>query len=293
MTSEPCVISGGVARVETSVRGTGTPVLVLHGTPGGIDAADVMSRFLPEDRFRSVLVSRPGYLGTPIDPDHPSIDDEADRLAGVLDGLGIDRVGVLAWSGGGPVAYRLAVRHPERVRAIVVASAVSGRWVPTRIGPGEYLVSHTALGARMSGWAARHLPRMVVGGAVSGVSRLRGRRFWKHVDGVLDDADRRAFLLDMAATGNSSGAHRAGWDNDVRTFGAIDSLALDRISAPVLAVHGDADTEVDVSHSTRAVEEIPDAELVLLPGGTHFALWDHLDAAAVQARVMEHLDGSR
>ncbi|KQS08602.1 hypothetical protein ASG04_06370 [Curtobacterium sp. Leaf183] len=289
MTSEPCVITGDAARVETAVRGTGSPVLVLHGSPGGIDAAEVMSRFLPEDRFRSVLLSRPGYLGTPIDPEHASIDDEADLLASVLDGLGIDRVGVLAWSGGGPAAFRLAVRHPDRVTAIVAASAVSGRWVPSRTGPGEYLVAHTALGASLSGWAARHLPRAVVGGAVSGVSRLRGRRLKDHVEGVLDDDDRRAFLLDMAATGNSSGAHRAGWENDLRTFAAIESLQLDRVTAPVLVLHGDADTEVDVSHSTRAASEVPDAELVLLPGGTHFALWDHVDAAAVQARVAEHL----
>ena len=124
---------------------------------------------------------------------------------------------------------------------------------------------------------------------MSGVSGLRGRRLKDHVEGVLDDDDRRAFLLDMAATGNSSGAHRDGWENDVRTFAAIDSLELDRVTAPVLVLHGDADTEVDVAHSTRAASEVPDAELVLLPGGTHFALWDHVDAAAVQARAVEHL----
>ena len=50
----------------------------------------------------------------------------------------------------------------------------------------------------------------------------------------------------VAATGNSSGAHRAGWENDVRTFAAIGSLQLDRVTAPVLVLHGDADTEVDV-----------------------------------------------
>ena len=30
-------------------------------------------------------------------------------------------------------------------------------------------------------------------------------------------------------------------------------------------------------------------DLAVLPGGTHFALWDHPDAEAVQARVREHL----
>jgi pimeloyl-ACP methyl ester carboxylesterase len=283
------VIGAGAARVEVTTRGTGIPVLVLHGSPGGIDAAEVMSRFLPEDRFRSVLVSRPGYLGTPLDPDHASIDDEADLLAAVLDGLGIDRVGVLAWSGGGPAAYRLAVRHPARVSAIVAASTVSGAWVPSRPGPVEHLVAHTVVGAWLARWAARHAPRAAVAAAVSGVSALRGRLLRSHVDDVLGDTPRRRFVLDMAATGNSSGPHRTGWANDVRTFGAIEELELGRVRAPVLVVHGDADVEVAPSHAVRAAAEVPGAELVLLPGGTHFALWDHADAAAVQARGREFL----
>ncbi|TCK59307.1 alpha/beta hydrolase [Curtobacterium sp. PhB136] len=275
--------------VEATTRGAGVPVLVLHGSPGGIDAARVMSRFLPEDTFRSVLVSRPGYLGTPLDPAHASIDDEADLLAGVLDGLGIDRVGVLAWSGGGPAAYRLAARHPDRVHAVVAASAVSGSWAPARPHPAEYVVSHTAVGARVSGWLAAHAPRTTVLAAMSGVSSLRGRALRDHVSDVLADPDRRAFMLDVAATGNTSGRHRTGWSNDVRTLGAITSLGLEEVRAPVLLVHGDADTEVLPVHSTRAASELPDAELVMLPGGTHFAFWDHRDAAAVQARARAHL----
>lgn len=292
MTADPLVHTG-TARVQTTVRGTGAPVLVLHGSPGGIDAAEVMSRFLPPDRFRTVLVSRPGYLGTPLDLDHASVDDEADLLVSVLDDLGLDRVGVLAWSGGGPAAYRLAARYPERISAVVAVSAVSGRYVPGPIGPLTYLVAHTALGACLAAFAVRHLPRAVVGGAVAGVSNLHGPLLRRHVEGVLGDADRRAFMLDMAATGNSSGPHRAGWRNDLRTFAAIDSLELERITAPVLVVHGDADTEVDESHSVRAATEIPDAELVLLPGGTHFAFWAHRDSAAVRARAQELFAASR
>ncbi len=33
--------------VEYAVVGTGAPVLVLHGSPGGIDAAELMAGFLP------------------------------------------------------------------------------------------------------------------------------------------------------------------------------------------------------------------------------------------------------
>jgi len=277
------------ARTEVAVRGDGAPVLVVHGTPGGIDGAAIMARFLPSDGFRVVTLSRPGYLGTPLDPDHASLDDEADRYAAVLDDLGIDRAAVLAWSGGGPAAYRFAARHPDRVRSLVVAAGLSGRWTPPHPGPLEWVVTHTRVGAALARAAARVAPGVVVRSVEAGVSSLRGAALTEHVRGVLADPLRRAFVLDLATTGNTSGRHRPGWDNDVRTLGAVTDLGLRDVHAPTLLVHGDADTDVDPSHSARAAAEVPGAELLTLPGGTHFALWAHRDADAVQDRVREHL----
>lgn len=277
------------AGAEVATRGVGTPVLVVHGTPGGIDVAEIMARFLPSTDFRVVTLSRPGYLRTPLPTDTPSLDDEADLYAAVLDDLGIERVGVFAWSGGGPAAYRFAVRHPDRVRSLVVAAGLTGRWAPPEVSAPERLVGGTAFGASLARVAARLLPRTVVRLAVGGVSSLRGSALRDHVAGVLHDPVRRAFVLDLARTGNTSGPHRDGWDADVRNLGAIDDLGLASVRAPTLLVHGDADTDVLPSHSARAATEVPGAELAVLPGGTHFALWDHPDAEAVQARVREHL----
>ena len=66
----PLGVSSTVARtargrIEYAVVGTGTPVLVLHGSPGGIDAAHLMGQFLPKADFAAVLVSRPGLHGHP------------------------------------------------------------------------------------------------------------------------------------------------------------------------------------------------------------------------------------
>ncbi|WP_439694332.1 alpha/beta fold hydrolase [Curtobacterium sp. SP.BCo] len=277
------------AGAEVAVRGVGTPVLVVHGTPGGIDVAAIMARFLPSSEFRVVTISRPGYLGTPVRSGAATLDDEADLYAAVLDDLGIDRAAVLAWSGGGPAAYRFAVRHPGRVRSLVVAAGLTGRWAPPEVSTPERLVGGTRFGAVLARLAAQLLPRLVVRTAVGGVSSLRGRALREHVDGVLGDPDRRSFVLDLAGTGNTSGPHRDGWDADVRNLGAIDDLGLADVRVPTLLVHGDADTDVLPSHSARAAAEVPGAELVTLPGGTHFALWDHPGAPAVQARVREHL----
>ncbi|WIE76699.1 alpha/beta hydrolase [Curtobacterium sp. MCSS17_007] len=282
--------STGTARIAVAVRGTGAPVLVLHGTPGAIRAADVMARFLPSDRFRVVTLSRPGYTGTSLVPEHASLDDEVDRYAALLDDLGIDRVAVLAWSGGGPAAYRFAVRHPHRLRALVVVAGLSARWAPPTPSPAEWVVAHTTLGAVAAALAGRLLPSVVVRTAEAGVSSLRGRALSDHVADVLHDRARRRVVIDLSTSGNAGGRNRPGWDNDVRVLGAVDDLDLGAVAAPTLLVHGDADTEVPLEHSARAAAAVPDAELVTLPGGTHFGLWDHRDALALQERVRAHLE---
>lgn len=113
MATRTGVIDTPFGRVEIETKGSGVPVLLVHGSPGGVDAARMMGRFLPIDRYRTIALSRPGYLRTPLSATDSSIDHEAHLLAAVLDFVGVERVGVLAWSGGGPPAYRLASCTPS------------------------------------------------------------------------------------------------------------------------------------------------------------------------------------
>lgn len=89
--------SRGVVELETS--GIGIPILVLHGSPGGLDGAKAMSHFLDPEIFQIIFLSRPGYMNTPLHPNDTSIDSEADLLAAVLDVINVARAGVLSWSG--------------------------------------------------------------------------------------------------------------------------------------------------------------------------------------------------
>ena len=71
------VIETSLGPVEYARVGTGDPVLVLHGSPGGLDAAALMARFLPRNEISAILLSRPGYLGTKLDG-RRTIDEQAD-----------------------------------------------------------------------------------------------------------------------------------------------------------------------------------------------------------------------
>ncbi len=118
------VLDTPLGPVQYATLGEGAPVLVVHGSPGGWDQGVAMGRFLAEAGRRVIAPSRPGYLGTEFG-DRREIDRQADLHAALLDALGVERVGVLCWSGGGPSSYRLAVRNPERVSALVALDAVS------------------------------------------------------------------------------------------------------------------------------------------------------------------------
>ena len=105
--------------IEYGSLGEGSPVLVLHGTGGGWDQGLASARGLAAHGFRLIAPSRFGYLRTPL-PADPSPEAEADTWAGFLDALQIQRLPVIAFSAGAAPAAQLALRHPDRVSALVL-----------------------------------------------------------------------------------------------------------------------------------------------------------------------------
>ncbi|WP_181780307.1 alpha/beta fold hydrolase [Pseudonocardia pini] len=276
--------------VEYAVVGTGAPVLVVHGTPGGIDAAALMARILPRDRVRAILVSRPGYLGTPLGSG-AGIDEQADLLAALLDHLDIARAGVYTWSGGGPAGYRLAVRHPERVTALVANAACSEAYHLPHQDLGTRLMFTTAPGQWLLRVLAAHQPKQYIEGALSGEGDLTEEQLAERTEEVFADPAKRQFVVDLGPMSVPDKARRTGYRNDMDRFAEITTLELEKITAPTLVVQGTSDSDLPPDHSYSAARTIPGAELLTLDTGTHLALYTHPDAAAAQARVVDLLVG--
>jgi pimeloyl-ACP methyl ester carboxylesterase len=101
--------------VEYDMYGTAGPVVLsIHGGFGGADQGRLFASWLQDNGFRILSPSRPGYLGTPLESGKTYF-EQADLLAALLDYLKIDKVGLLAYSAGSPVAYSFAARYPDRV----------------------------------------------------------------------------------------------------------------------------------------------------------------------------------
>jgi pimeloyl-ACP methyl ester carboxylesterase len=286
---EPQIADTALGPVQFATVGEGTPVLIVHGTPGGYDQADVMARFLPRGEFKAILLSRPGYLGTPLGT-LTSIDEQADLLAALLDHLGIDKVGVLSWSGGGPSSFRFAVRHPERITALVALAPAT----LSLVRPHDDLPTRLMFSTRAGEWLLRvlsaHAPKPLISGTLASEGDLSKEQVIERTNEVFADDEKRSFVLGLDATVTHRG-RQEGLDNDWAQFEAMPALELERISAPTLVVQGAADSDVTPDHGQAAAAAIPGAELLMLEAGTHLAFYTHPDAARAQDRAIALLRG--
>jgi pimeloyl-ACP methyl ester carboxylesterase len=118
-------------RMYYEIHGTGEPLILLHGGVGAIEMFGEVLPLLAEGR-RVIAVDLQAH-GRTADIDRPlSFESMADDIAALVGYLEIERTDVVGYSLGGGVALQTAIRHPEVVRKLVVASTPFERsgWYP-------------------------------------------------------------------------------------------------------------------------------------------------------------------
>jgi pimeloyl-ACP methyl ester carboxylesterase len=119
--------------IEYCEWGEGEPLLLIHGVVGGCDVPPSWRALVPAS-YRIITPSRFGYLGSPL-PHDASTARQADAYVHLLDALGIARAPVLAFSAGSTSAAQLALRHPDRVSALVLVASNSPHEKPVTLAP--------------------------------------------------------------------------------------------------------------------------------------------------------------
>lgn len=111
--------------VEVFYRAAGDPsapvVLLLHGFP---TSSFMFRELIPHlaDQFRVIAPDLPGFGFTEVPAKRKyaySFDALARTLEAFTDALGLNRYAIYVFDYGAPAGFRLAMRHPERVTAIV------------------------------------------------------------------------------------------------------------------------------------------------------------------------------
>lgn len=106
------------ARLHADVRGTGVPLVLIHGdlNNGASAWASQLESLAPWHRL--IVPDRRGHGASPTEPRPYTIAGDAADLAALLDELGVERAHLVGHSYGGLVALEWAVRQPERCRCL-------------------------------------------------------------------------------------------------------------------------------------------------------------------------------
>jgi pimeloyl-ACP methyl ester carboxylesterase len=263
--------------VEYCEWGKGEPLLLIHGVVGGCDVPPSWRALVPAG-YRIVTPSRFGYLGSPL-PDDASTARQADAFAYLFDALGIARAPVLAFSAGSTSAIQLALRHPDRVSALVLVAANSPHEKPVTLAPrvlAPLVFSQPAL------WSLRvFLPSTLA--AIAG----------KPADYELSAEDRQTLetIFDsfFPMRLRTAGCVFDGYIGNLE----VDDCAFEEIRVPTLGVHAADDPLASYEDARAMVARIPGSRFVRVERGGHIFIHNDANATRVIAAFLAAHAASR
>ncbi|MBN1237910.1 MAG: alpha/beta fold hydrolase [Gammaproteobacteria bacterium] len=169
-------------------------------------------------------------------------------LGAIVDALGLDRFELLGISQGGPIAIEYAVRHPGRVRSLIlVGTFSSGTFIPEK--------QKDAVGALIeAGWGSSNPAFRQLFTSLFVPDATEEQRDW------FNELQARSTQPDIAAK-----LFRAFWHLDVRE-------RLSQVTQPTLVLHSRGDAAIPFSAGRAVATGVPHARLVPLEGDNHLPL---------------------
>ncbi|MDX6727622.1 MAG: hypothetical protein QOK49_2427 [Baekduia sp.] len=204
-----------------------------------------------------------------------SVAQMAGDAVAVLDAAGERRAHVYGISLGSLVAQEMALRHPDRVRALVLGASSAGGFAAYKPSPTSFaqtfLMRAGTMGPEEAEWAA-----------VPYTYAERTRRF--HAERIATDIAHRlssppeplAFMHQAAAVASHDAYER-----------------LNQMTAPTLVVHGEQDVFVPPANALVLAEKIPGAQRRLWPDAGHMYTIDEPEADQEIARFLVRQSAAR
>jgi 3-oxoadipate enol-lactonase len=230
--------------------GSGPPVLLVMGL--GMNATGWWRTIPALSDFRVISFDNRGVGRSDRVAGPYTVAEMADDAVSVLDAAGVERAHVYGISLGGMIAQEVALRHPDRVRALVLGATTAGgdELVPASEAVNAFVRLRAQMTAEHAVWAS--VP-------INYARRTRlegGQRIAE------DIAQRLRFPVEAEYySAQLAAAH-----------GHAAEVA--EIRAPTLVVHGDEDVLIPPANGERLAELIPGAELSMWPGAAHLYFTD-------------------
>jgi 3-oxoadipate enol-lactonase len=257
MSSE--IADNGGVRLAYETRGSGAPLLMIHGLGYDRYGWGPLPDLLAHD-FTVVVFDNRGVGDSDVPEGPYAVSQMVEDAAAVLDDAGIERAHVLGVSLGGYIAQEFALVHPDRLDKLVLASTAPG-------GP-------------------RSVPMPAAGleafGRFPTLEREAGLRLMvENSLGAYGVREQPALVDEIFAYRLERGPTLAGWQ--AQAFAGATFDAYDRspgIGAPTLVLQGGGDSVVDPRNADLLVELIPNARLELIPDRGHLLVWQEAEQLA-------------
>jgi poly(3-hydroxyalkanoate) depolymerase len=256
-------------RLRTSVRGNGSPLLVLTGIGASLELSVPFERALNPLGVQTLALDAPGTGESSRYRVPRRMPGLAHTMERTLQALGYDQVDVLGASFGGVLAQQLAHRAPKRVRRLVLAATAAG--VPLLGGvPGS--------------------PRALL--ALATPRRYQSPDYYRRVAGALYGGEARRdpdALLHGSIARFSEAPSLGGYLGQLYAISFWTGLPwLWRLRQHTLVLVGDDDPIVPVVNGKILTRVIPHARLEIIRGGGHLLLLERpTEIAAIVADFLK------
>ena len=258
------MINTGCGLIQYTEFGEGAPMLIVHGAGGGYDQGEYFAKLIGGN-YRWIAPSRFGFLGSPV-PEGANSSLQADAYACLLDALGIDRVGVVGVSMGGPSSLLFALRYPQKTNSLVMISAASHA-IPPR--PAILAAMFNIFLNDFVFWAMVHLSPGGLLAALGVPVEVQKQLSFE------ETAQLKSFLESIVPMG----ARRNGQLLE-QHMSEYDAEQIRNIQAPTLVLHARDDTLIAFEQGEFTARNIPGAQLIPMEKGGHLALMMNMNAEA-------------
>lgn len=262
--------------------------LMIDGTPSGVLARDRDLAIVSGHGLRYVTYGRPGYADS-TRVSGRSVTDAAADVRDLAGSLGLRRLYVLGWSGGGPHALACAALLPD----LVVRTATIASVAPYGVEGLDWLdgMAQENIDEFEASVAGQAPLEAALETMAKELATITGADIADWFGGLVAEIDRAALTGDFAdyIAASSRDSIRTGiwgWFDDDMAFIRDWGFDLASIRVPVTIWQGSDDRMVPFAHGRWLAEHVPGATAYLLPGEGHLSL-----AVSSFERIVDELVG--
>ena len=251
---------GGGLEVNAIERGSGLPIVLVHGSPGSAYDWKPTLEALAARGYHVLAYDRVGYgYSDGREGEAYTVDANARELLALLENAGLQDVTLVGWSYGGSTAMAAALLDPSRIDRLVL------------VGSGGYTENPPTLSPGVQGAMDLMLPWVAM---VPPAERSLQAAFSQQAFGSSSLPE--WWLPQLAANFQRLGT-RAAWAGEGATF-TWDGPDPGPIDRPILVAHGSEDVLVPLDVADWLHERSGNSELWVVEGGGHMLPVTHADS---------------